>query len=169
MNLKRAAEVIGAVLLTCAILMGLSITVAALIVPRFSVGGPFGPPVECGRWYQFIGRPRPEEPAVIIRLMLADGTSKPSKAILNIHNYLRYRISVSVHIYIYGPGTKVIASGEGHFLIESKAEVDEEVTLSWVEGASLRDAKWGELRAEVTGRFGILWLLLSDPGHQPLH
>ena len=102
-----------------------------------------------------MGRPRPEEPAVIIRLMLADDPFRPSKAVLNIRNYLKYGIYVDIHIYIYGPGTKVIASGEGHFSIESKARVDEEVVLSWADGASLRDAKWGELRAEVTGQFCI--------------
>ena len=155
MNLKRVAEVAGVVLLTCAILVGLSITVATLVAPRFSVGGPFGPPIELGVWYQFMGRPRPEEPAVIIRFMLMDDSSRPGKALLNIRNYLRYGICVDIHIYIYGQGTEVIASGGGYFSIESKAKIDGEIGLSWTEGASLRDAKWGELRAEVTGQFWI--------------
>jgi len=152
MNVRQIAEVAAVVLITCGLVVGIALAVAALATPRFSVGGPFGPPIEVETWYQFMGRPRPEEPAVIIRMMLVDDPSRPGKALLNVRNYLRYGIDVHIYICIYGADMKIIASGERRLSVESKAKVDDEVVLSWVEGASLRDAKWGELRAEVAGQ-----------------
>lgn len=161
MAVRRAVELTCVVLLALVLIAGINFVIAVLITPRFSIGGPFGPPVSVNTWYEFVGRPRPEEPAVIIKFMLIGEPTRPSRAILKIENYMKYGIDVEVRIYIYGPDVRLLASGVRHLSVKSRGEAEGEVSIVWAEG-SLKEARWGRLHAEVVGHVDFLGLHSSS-------
>ena len=158
--------------------MAISLTLVALIVVaimlvagwllpvEFSIGGPLYPLAE-GRTYMFEGRPRSIDPPVVIFVtLLGDEEGRWNRAKVEVNNFLRYAVHLSIDIYIYGKATasngyerEVIAEGHASLTVKANnggrpGSAKTVVELTWAEGSSARDAFMGELEARAWGRPG---------------